>query len=84
METVGAVYVISCNAPEPCAPFVNPVELLCTVALRCRDAVSTFKALGRPVRVQLGVNVGPIVGARLRPSRSLALPTLPPVVRLSD
>ena len=63
VETVGSVYVISCNAPEPCAPGVDPAELLCVVALRCRDALDTFTAMGRPVRVQLGLNVGPIVGA---------------------
>ena len=64
METVGSVYVVSCGAPEPCAPGVDPAELLCVVALRCRDAVLSFDALGEPVRAQLGLHVGPIVGKR--------------------
>ena len=62
VETVGSVYVVSANAPEPCARGVDPAELLCVVALRCRDAVLSFDARGEPVRAQLGLHVGPIVG----------------------
>jgi len=65
VETVGSVYVVSCGAPEPCAPGVDPAELLCVVALRCRDAVLNFDADGEPVRALLGLHVGPIVGAFL-------------------
>ena len=63
METVGSVYVVSANAPEPCARGVDPAELLCMVALRCRDAVRGFDVLGEPVRALLGLHVGPLVGA---------------------
>ena len=68
VETVGSVYVISCGAPEPCAPGVDPAELLAAVALRCRSALATFSVLGRPVRAQLGLHAGPIVGAAGDPS----------------
>ena len=64
VETVGTEYVISAGAPEPCAPGVDPAELLCEVALRCRDAVRRFNALGQPVRARMGLNAGPIVGER--------------------
>ena len=62
VETVGSVYVVSAGAPEPCAPGVDPAALLCEVALRCRDAVAAFTALGQPVQAQMGMHVGPIVG----------------------
>ena len=60
---MGSVYVVSAGAPEPCAPGVEPAVLLCEVALRCRNAVATFGALGQPVAAQMGIHVGPIVGA---------------------
>ena len=62
VETVGSVYVVSAGAPEPCSPGVDPAALLCEVALRCRDAVAAFTALGQPVQAQMGMHVGPIVG----------------------
>ena len=62
VETVGSVYVVSAGAPEPCAPGVDPPALLCEVAMRCRDAVAAFTALGQPVQAQMGMHVGPIVG----------------------
>ena len=62
---MGSVYVVSANAPEPCARGVDPAELLCVVALRCRDAVRGFDAAGEPVGALLGLHVGPLVGAFL-------------------
>ena len=80
VETVGSVYVISAGVPEPCAPGVDAAELLAVVALRVRDAVGAFSALGRPIEAKLGMHAGPIVGAGCRPSRLPIPPTslLPP------
>jgi adenylate cyclase len=58
IKTIGDAYMVASGVPEPRS---DHAEMLCDLAVAIHDLVSVTDFTGRPIRMRIGINSGPVV-----------------------